>query len=129
MNQEGSNAPLFPFRSSFVTALLFIAILCAAILAPRSFTEAASHDPEEVEEAVREYFEDIPVMVEIARCESKFRQFTDSGNPFYGGYGGGMVGIFQIYESVHDNAARDLGFDIETVDGNIGYAHHLYKQS
>ena len=80
------------------------------------------------EQTVREYFSDIPVMIEIARCESKFRQFTDSGNVLHGGYGGQMVGIFQFYKSVHEDSALALGFDINTVKGNLAYARHIYEQ-
>ena len=81
-----------------------------------------------VEEHVRAYFADIPVMIEIARCESNFRQFTDSGSVLRGG-GGEFVGIFQIYESVHAKAATALGFDLASVEGNMGYAKHLYQES
>lgn len=85
--------------------------------------------PAEIEKRVREYFADVPVMIDIARCESKFRQFTDSGNVLRGGSGGMMVGVFQFFESVHSNAAKNLGFDLLTVEGNLGYARHLYQQS
>ena len=80
----------------------------------------------DVESKVREYFSDTPVMIEIARCESKFRQFTDSGNPLYGGYGAGMVGVFQIYEDIHGVFAKGKGMDLETLDGNLEYAKYLY---
>lgn len=83
--------------------------------------------PAEIEAKVRTYFADIPVMIDIARCESEFRQFTDSGNVFYGGAGQGMVGIFQFYESIHQAGALALGFDLRTVEGNLGYARHLYN--
>lgn len=81
-----------------------------------------------VEEKVREYFQDIPVMIDIARCESKFRQFTDAGNVLYGGAGGGMVGVYQFYEQIHSGTAKSLGFDLSTLDGNVGYARHLYNE-
>ncbi|MBS4052220.1 MAG: peptidoglycan-binding protein [Methylomonas sp.] len=82
----------------------------------------------DVESAVRAYFSETPVMVEIARCESKFRQFADSGNPLYGGYGGKMVGVFQVYSDIHASFARSLGMDIETLDGNLQYAKYLYER-
>ena len=92
-------------------------------------TTIATHDAVAVEKRVREYFADIPVMIEIARCESKFRHYTDSGSVLRGGGSMGMVGIFQFYEVVHKKAALTLGFDIDTVEGNLGYARHLYTQS
>ncbi len=75
---------------------------------------------------VREAFADAPAMIEIARCESKFRQYADSGNVLRGGYGNNMVGVFQFNSLVHSKAAAALGFDIETLVGNIGYAKHIY---
>jgi hypothetical protein len=83
----------------------------------------------EVEARVREYFKATPVMIEIARCESKFRQFTDAGNVLRGGAGGNMIGVFQFYEQIHAPAALALGFDLSTLEGNLSYAKHLYDQS
>jgi len=94
-----------------------------------STTSNSIQTPAQTEKRVREYFADIPVMIEIARCESKFRQFTDAGNVLRGGGSGGMIGIFQFYELIHKTAALALGFDLDTVDGNLGYARHLYDQS
>jgi hypothetical protein len=82
----------------------------------------------ESEKRVREYFKDIPVMIEIARCESNFRQFTDTGNVLRGGDSSGMVGVFQFFESIHAVPAKTLGFDITTLEGNLSYARHLYKE-
>lgn len=82
----------------------------------------------DVESAVRAYFAETPVMIEIARCESKFRQHADSGNPLYGGYGGKMVGVFQVYSDIHASFARSIGMDIETLDGNMQYAKYLYER-
>lgn len=76
----------------------------------------------------QEFGTDAPVMLEIARCESKFRQYTDAGNPLYGGYQGRMVGIFQVYSDIHASGARAMGMDIETAEGNIAYARHLYNR-
>lgn len=79
-----------------------------------------------IEMRVREYFSDTPVMIEIARCESNFRQFTDSGSVLEAN---GMIGVFQLYGDVHQTSAVALGFDINTLEGNIGYAKHLYQSS
>ncbi len=84
--------------------------------------------PTAIETKVRAYFTDAPIMIEIAKCESNFRQFTDAGNVFYGGVGSGMIGIFQFYEALHKTAAATLGYDLATVEGNLGYAKHLYKE-
>ena len=81
----------------------------------------------ETEKRVREFFKDTPVMIEIARCESNFRQFTDAGNVLRGGDSGGMVGVFQFFESIHAAPAKALGYDIATLEGNLGYAKQMYK--
>ena len=81
-----------------------------------------------VEQQVRDYFSATPILIEIARCESKFRQFSDSGNVLHGGMGGKMVGIFQIYGEIHASYALARGMDIETIEGNMAYAKHLYER-
>jgi len=83
-------------------------------------------NPDHIEAKLREDFADVPVMVQIAKCESNFRQFDFSGNPLYGGTGG-MAGIFQVAAAIHNDTARDLDLDINTVEGNIGYARYLYE--
>ena len=118
----------------FIVSIFFIqpVIMLAATTSAATSTEASAatnHNAVAVEKKVREYFADIPVMIEIARCESKFRQFTDSGVVLRGGGSEGMIGIFQFYEVIHKQAALALGFDINTVEGNLGYARHLYDQS
>lgn len=103
--------------------MLFVGLqLCGAPIA-----EASVHDRAAVMKAVQKEFADVPAMVEIARCESKFRQFTDSGNVFYGGYGHQMIGVYQVYGSVHQGIATTLGYDLESLEGNIGYARYLFE--
>ena len=92
-----------------------------------SSTLTIHEDQVAVEKRVREYFADAPAMIEIARCESKFRQYTDSDSVLRGGAGGGMVGVFQFYETIHAPAAKALGFDLTTLDGNLAYAKHIYE--
>jgi hypothetical protein len=91
-----------------------------------STTVATSSDPNAgVAAQVQSYFADIPVMIAIAKCESGLRQFKSDGTPLLGGTGT-MVGVFQIDETTHYTAALALGFDINTVAGNLGYARYLY---
>lgn len=114
-------------------------VLPTAILLTLLFTGTPAHagtkksTPEEqyvvraeAEKRIREYFKDVPVMIEIARCESNFRQYTDAGNVLRGGDSGGMVGVFQFFESIHATPAKALGFDITTLEGNLAYAKHVY---
>ncbi len=81
-----------------------------------------------VEEYVTEYFADIPVMIEVAKCESQFRQFNKNGqvlkNP-----GSSAVGVFQIMASIHaDFAEEKLGLDVYSLQGNVAYARYLYDK-
>lgn len=115
-------------------ATILFLFLCLFIVAPeaqaaaKTSTSTKAVSQIESEKRVREYFKDVPVMIEIARCESNFRQFTDAGNVLRGGDSGGMVGVFQFFESIHATPAKALGYDISTLEGNLGYAKHLYKE-
>lgn len=81
-----------------------------------------------VKEYVQEYFDDLPVMVSIAECESHFTQFDKNGNVLKNSQGSSAVGIFQIMTSVHDETADKLGLDINTIQGNSAYARFLYNK-
>jgi hypothetical protein len=87
--------------------------------------DSSSHST--VENRVREYFSDFPVMIEIARCESTFRQHNADGSALYGGFNNGMIGVFQVYERIHNSDAQSLGFDLSSLEGNLQYARHLYN--
>lgn len=91
--------------------------------------EVKIKDNSNVEAMVREEFGDVPVMIEIAKCESKFRQWGTDGEALRGAINSHDRGIFQINETYHLNSARQMGIDILTVEGNIKYARYLYEQS
>ena len=112
---------------SVPTVFLFALVIFTnhASAATPAVNEAFYYNVVNVEAKVRESFKDVPQMIEVARCESKFRQYTDAGNPLRGP--GGMVGVFQFYESIHTPGALALGFDITTLEGNLGYARHVYN--
>jgi peptidoglycan hydrolase-like protein with peptidoglycan-binding domain len=98
---------------------------------PTTATSAPALDPynpADVEKLVRIYYADIPSMVAAAKCESMYRQFNASGGVLYGGWGGSMIGVFQI-SSIHVGEAAALGMDIKTLEGNLAYARHLYDAS
>ncbi len=89
---------------------------------------AAVNPNADVEPLVRAAFADAPDMIAVAKCESGFRQYADSGEVLHGGGGGKYIGIFQISEAVHLSEATRLGDDIMTTAGNIAYARHLYDR-
>ena len=92
------------------------------LLAPAS---ALAGDNATVEAAVRIYFSDTPVLINIASCESQFHQFNSDGSVLHGGYKHTMVGIFQI-APLHIPDATAHGIDINTISGNMAYAKRLY---
>jgi len=82
-----------------------------------------------VEEYVRNYFSDIPVMVEVAKCESRFRQHDAKGNVLRGEENKSDLGVMQINKYYHEVDSEKLGYDIVTIEGNTAYARHLFEKS
>ena len=79
-----------------------------------------------VEEYVREYFEEVPILTEIARCESRFRHFDAFGNVMRGEINSYDIGVMQINELYHEEKAEELGLNLYTLAGNLTYARYLY---
>jgi hypothetical protein len=78
-------------------------------------------------EYVEEYFNDAPIMIDVAYCESRFRQFNENGTPLRGKVNSADVGVMQINEKYHAATAVKLGLNLETLDGNLAYARYLYE--
>jgi hypothetical protein len=82
----------------------------------------------QVEQRVREYFADIPVMIQVARCESGFEQFNpQTGDVFRGWMNPKDLGVMQINEAYHGATAQRLGLNLYTLEGNLAYARSLYN--
>jgi hypothetical protein len=81
-----------------------------------------------VEEYVRNYFSDIPVMIEIAKCESRFRQHNIDGEVLRGEQNSSDRGVMQINEDFHNENSNKLGYDILTIEGNTAYARYLFEK-
>ena len=107
----------------------YVAVMTAMLSLALTTTTYANQNAQ-VEQMVRAYFKDAPVMVKIAKCESGFKHFDPNGpnglntNP---DPRSSASGVFQILLKTHGPKARRLGFDITTVKGQLGYARHLYK--
>jgi len=71
------------------------------------------------ERLVREAFPDAPIMVEVARCESEFKNVPGKLSDDFG--------IFQI-NHVHLKRLAELGLDRTNVEDNITYARMLYDE-
>jgi hypothetical protein len=103
----------------------------AAVPVQATSTPAAvveNYDPATLEEYLKEYFVDEPILVQVAKCESTFRQFGKDGKPIRGIANAKDVGVMQINEDYHLEDAKKAGFDIYTLEGNIGYAKFLYSK-
>ena len=88
-----------------------------------------STDRKAIEQYVRENFADTPILAEIARCESEFRQFDKNGQVVRGRVDNADVGVMQINERYHLETAKKLGLNIHTIEGNMAYARVLYEKS
>ncbi|GEM_PF-485279 len=80
------------------------------------------------ESYVRQYFSDIPIMIEIARCESHFRQLDRDGDIHRGVVNNADVGVMQINEFYHLDRAEKDNYNIYTIEGNTAYARDLYER-
>ena len=78
-----------------------------------------------VRQQVEEYFADIPMLVRVAECESRFRQYTNDGEVFRGVVPAD-VGVMQINERYWGDTADKIGIDLYTTKGNMQYARYLY---
>jgi hypothetical protein len=64
----------------------------------------------------------------IARCESGYRQFEADGvTALRGRLTPDDIGVFQINEYYHLANSRRLGYNIHTLEGNVGYAMWLLQ--
>src|SRR3989344_7323630 len=60
------------------------------------------------ESDVREYFKDIPILAEIAKCESQFRHIGESGNIIRGKVNDSDIGVMQINTYYHEKTADKM---------------------
>jgi hypothetical protein len=79
------------------------------------------------EKIVRSYFRDVPIMIEIARCESTFRHELADGSVLRGVVDQADTGVMQINKRYHEATAASLGLDLEDVYHNMAYARYLYE--
>jgi len=82
----------------------------------------------EVESYLRKEFSETPILIEIARCESTFRQFDAEGHVIRGKVNSKDIGVMQINEYYHVESSVKLGMNIYTIQGNIDFAKYLYKK-
>jgi hypothetical protein len=85
-------------------------------------------DSENVERFINDYFADIPLLAEIARCESRYRHFDSKGNILKGVKNSYDRGVMQINIWYHGKTAEKLGLDVHNLDDNVAYARYLYEK-
>jgi hypothetical protein len=116
-----------PFTAATL-ALALTAAFSTAAPAPKPSLPLPMPQVETVREHVEAYFADIPIMADIARCESHDRQFDMAGSVYRGEQNNKDVGVMQINEHYHLEEAQALGFDLYTLQGNLAYARFLYDR-
>lgn len=82
----------------------------------------------DTEAVVRDYFSDIPVMIEVARCESTFKHNREDGSVLRGVVDSRDTGVMQINLFYHGQTAASLGLDLEDLNDNLAYARALYER-
>jgi hypothetical protein len=80
------------------------------------------------ERIVRSYFEDIPVMIQIARCESTFRHTLEDGSVLKGKVDPADTGVMQINKRYHLQTATAMNLNLDDIYHNMVYARHLYEK-
>lgn len=93
-----------------------------------SSTEVQVAYASDTEAIVRAYFEDIPVMIQVARCESTFRHTLSDGSVLKGKVDPADTGVMQINKRYHLETAEKLGLDLENIYDNMAYARYLYEK-
>lgn len=89
---------------------------------------AVAVEPVDTETAVRSYFADIPVMIEVARCESTFRHELTDGSILQGRVDPADTGVMQINKRYHEATATAMTLDLDDLYDNMAYARYLYEK-
>lgn len=114
----------------FIPVLIFIA--SATFGAPVALSQSEEYElaknPETLSTYVYEYFADEPLLADIAWCESRMRHFGKNGGVLRGMVDSDDIGVMQINTRYHLEDSEKLGFDIYTLNGNLGYARYLYEK-
>ena len=85
-------------------------------------------DPKNVERFINDYFADIPVLRDIAKCESRFRHYSKNGDVLRGEENTYDRGVMQINVLYHAETAEKLGLDVHNLNDNVAYARYLYEK-
>jgi hypothetical protein len=84
-------------------------------------------DSKNVEAFLTDYFASTPLLVQIAKCESRFRQYNSSGEVLRGEKNTYDRGVMQINLLYHEKTAVKMGLNLHNIDDNVAYARYLYE--
>ncbi len=115
-----------PFAASFALAVSLA--LGGSQAGPVQASTAPMPAAQSVEDYVRGYFKEEPLLAEIAKCESHFKQFDKDGTVHRGVVNNQDVGVMQINEHYHLEVSQKLGIDIYSLQGNLAYGKYLYDK-
>ena len=90
-----------------------------------TYSAVATTDTEAV---VRSYFADIPIMIDVARCESTFTHTLADGSVLRGRVDNRDTGVMQINTYYHGDTADRMGLNLEDLYDNMTYARDLYER-
>lgn len=82
----------------------------------------------ETELAVRSYFRETPIMIQVARCESTFRHTLADGSVLQGRVDPADTGVMQINKRYHEKTAISMDLDLDNITDNMAYAQYLYDK-
>jgi len=85
-------------------------------------------DSKNIEKFVNDYFADIPILADIAKCESRFRHLNKSGTVLKGDQNSYDRGVMQINILYHAKTLERLELDVHNLDDNVRYARYLYEK-
>jgi len=85
----------------------------------------ASSTPKTIEDTAKEILSGTPLL-NVAICESGLRQFNKDGSVLRGKVNSDDKGILQINTFYHQSEADILGYDLETLEGNLLFGRWLY---
>lgn len=113
---------------------IFLVILIVGFLFFAKTLQAESPTAELQEPTAKEmvafYFgDDSKIMLAIAKCESSLEHFNKDGSVKLGIVDSRDTGLFQINKGYHLDKSKQMGYNIDTLLGNILYAKYLYEQS
>lgn len=95
----------------------------SALVATSSFTTSSESIKQRI---VMEFGNLAPIMLQIAQCESGFRQYDIFGN-IVESYTGDR-GVWQINVRTWYGEMKEMGIDPDTIDGNFAAAHYVLQK-